>query len=109
MGNSGGNPRSVIAPYAVDDNTAQFEAALRYANEKAQFSVSYWYSKYQNDKDSFTWQNPYGLISGWQPNSGVGFPTGFGRMALPPDNDFHQVQVTGAYNFTDLTRLVATA
>jgi MtrB/PioB family decaheme-associated outer membrane protein len=108
MGNSGGNPRSVLVPYAIDDHTTQVEAALRYNSEALQMSLAYWYSKYENDKDSFTWQNPYALISGWQANSGVGFPTGFGRMALPPDNDFHQVQATGGYNFNPTTRLTAT-
>jgi len=108
MGNTGGNPRSVLVPYAIDDNTTQVEAALRYYSRKFQGTLSYWYSKYENDKDSFTWQNPFGIIAGWQPNSGVGFPTGFGRMALPPDNDFHQVQATGAYNFNDTTRLTTT-
>jgi MtrB/PioB family decaheme-associated outer membrane protein len=108
MGNSGGNPRSVLVPYQVDDNTTQVEAALRYQNEKLQLSLSYWFSQYRNDQNSFTWQNPYALISGWQPNSGVGFPTGFGRMALTPDNDFQQIQATGGYNFTPTTRLTAT-
>jgi MtrB/PioB family decaheme-associated outer membrane protein len=108
MGNTGGNPRAVLVPYQVDDNTTQLEAALRYYSGPLQLSLSYWYSKYENDKDSFTWQNPFGIINGWQANSGVGFPTGFGRMALTPDNDFHQVQATGGYNFTPTTRLTAT-
>ena len=108
MGNTGGNPRSVLVPYSIDDNTTQIEAALRYASRDLQFSVSYWYSKYQDNKDSFTWQNPYAPISGWQPNSGVGFPTGFGRMSLPPDNDFQQIQAIGGYNFTSTTRLTTT-
>jgi len=34
MGNSGGNPRSVLVPYQIDDNTTQVEATLRYQNEK---------------------------------------------------------------------------
>src|SRR4029079_19033397 len=81
---------------------------LRYQNEKLQLSLSYWFSQYRNDQNSFTWQNPYALISGWQPNSGVGFRTGFGRMALTPDNDVQQIQATGGYNFTPTTRLTAT-
>jgi MtrB/PioB family decaheme-associated outer membrane protein len=108
MGNSGGNPRSVIVPYAIDDHTTQVEAGLRYYSRKLQLAFNYWYSKYKNDDDAFTWQNPFGLISGWQPASGVGFPTGWGRMALPPGNDFNQIEATGGYNFTDTTRLTAT-
>ena len=108
MGNTGGNPRSVLVPYKIDDNTTQLEAALKYYSRDLQFTLSYWYSKYRNDQDSFTWQNPYALIGGWQAGSGVGFPTGWGRMALPPDNDFNQVQATGGYNFTPTTRLTTT-
>jgi MtrB/PioB family decaheme-associated outer membrane protein len=108
MGNTGGNPRSVLVPYAIDDNTTQIDAALNYYARDFQFTLSYWYSDYRNDKDSFTWQNPYAAIAGWEGQAGVGFPTGFGRMALPPDNDFHQIQATGAYNFTPATRLTAT-
>ena len=108
MGNTGGNPRSVLVPYPIDDNTTQLEAALNYYSRDLQFTLSYWYSKYRNDEDSFTWQNPYAAISGWDGPAGVGFPTGFGRMSLPPDNDFNQVQATGAYNFGSTTRLTAT-
>jgi MtrB/PioB family decaheme-associated outer membrane protein len=108
MGNSGGNPRSVLVPYAIDDNTTQLEAALNYYSRDLQFTLSYWYSKYRNDQDSFTWQNPYAAISGWEGPAGVGFPTGFGRMALPPDNDFNQIQATAGYNFNPTTRLTAT-
>jgi MtrB/PioB family decaheme-associated outer membrane protein len=108
MGNTGGNPRSVLVPYPIDDNTTQVEAALDYFSQKFQFKLSYWYSKYSNDKDSFTWQNPYAAITGWDGAAGVGFPTGFGRMSLPPDNDFNQIQATGGYNFSPTTRLTAT-
>ena len=108
FGNSGGNPRAVIIPYPIDDNTNQFEVALKYASEQTQFSVSYWYSKYSNNVNSLTWQNPYALVSGWQAGSGVGFPTGFGSMSLEPNNDFQQIKANFGYNFSATTRLVAT-
>ena len=108
IGNSGGNPRSVIIPYVIDDSTNQFEVALKYASEQAQFTLTYWYAKYANNNDSQTWQNPYGLVSGWQAGSGVGFPTGYGRIGLEPDNNFQQLQANLAYNFTNATRVVAT-
>jgi len=109
MGSNGGNPRAALVPAPVNDNTQQFDIGLRYTSDVAQFNISYWYSKYSNDESTLTWQNPFANQTGlWQAGSGVGFPTGFGRMSLAPDNDFQQVQATGAYNFTPTTRLTGT-
>lgn len=103
MGNTGGNPRSVIVPYGIDDKTQQIEAALHWSSKDAQANLSYWYSKYDNDNSSFAWQNPYNIITGWAGASG--FPTGYGRIGAMPSNDFHQFQLSGAWNVTPTTRL----
>lgn len=110
FGNTGGNPRAVLVPYKLNDNTTQLEAALNYFSRDLQLTLSYWYSRYKDDSDSFTWQNPYASLAlpNWDAAAGVGFPTGWGRMSLPPSNDFNQIQATGAYNFTPTTRLTAT-
>lgn len=107
MGNSGGNPRATMIPNPLSDSTKQIEAALRWSSEKAQVSLSYWYSKYENDNSSLTWQNPYNIISGWVGNSG--FPTGYGRIATLPDNDFHQIMLSGGWNITPTTRFTGMA
>ncbi|MDR2710487.1 MAG: MtrB/PioB family decaheme-associated outer membrane protein [Burkholderiales bacterium] len=107
MGNNGGNPRSTLMPLPINDNTQQIEAKLRWNTEKAQVEGMYYFSKYSNDNNSLTWQNPYNAISGWLPDSG--FPGGTGRMSLAPDNSFHQFQLTGGYNFTPVTRLTGVA
>ena len=103
MGNSGGNPRSVIIPYPLNDKTSQVEATLHWSSETAQLNLSYWYSKYENDNSSQVWQNPYNIINGWVGASG--FPTGYGRLATMPSNDFHQIQLNGGWNITPTTRL----
>ncbi len=106
MGNTGGNPRSAILPYQLNDTTKQVEAAVRWTGVQGQLNLSYWYSRYDNDANSLTWQNPYATIGGWAGNSG--FPTGFGRLGLMPSNDYHQVQASGGWNFTRNTRLTST-
>jgi MtrB/PioB family decaheme-associated outer membrane protein len=106
MGNSGGNPRSAILPFELNDSTKQVEAVLSWLGKQGQLNVSYWYSKYENDAGSLTWQNPYNVIAGWA--AGTGFPTGFGRLGLMPSNDFHQIQATGGWNFDRKTRLTGT-
>ena len=103
MGNSGGNPRSVIVPYPISDKTQQIEAAVHWSSKDAQATLAYWYSRYENDNSSFTWQNPYSIITGWSGNSG--FPTGYGRLGAMPSNDFQQIQLSGAWNVTPTTRL----
>lgn len=107
MGNTGGNPRSVLMPLPINDHTQQVEAKLRWSTEKAQLEGAYYFSKYSNNNDSLTWQNPYNAIAGWVPGSG--FPNGYGRMGLMPDNSFHQFQLSGGYNFTNYTRLTGVA
>ncbi|CAG0969651.1 decaheme-associated outer membrane protein, MtrB/PioB family [Burkholderiales bacterium] len=103
MGNSGGNPRAAVIPYELNDRTQQVEASLHWASKAAQLNLSYWYSRYDNDNSSFTWQNPYAIIAGWAGASG--FPTGYGRLAAMPSNDFHQFQLTGGWSVTPTTRL----
>jgi MtrB/PioB family decaheme-associated outer membrane protein len=113
MGNTGGNPRAAILPYGLNDSTKQVEAVLNWTGTKGQASFSYWYSKYDQEQNSLSWQNPYGGIAGWGVGapgfSGTGFPTGFGRLGLMPSNDYWQVQATGGWNFTRDTRMTAAA
>ncbi|MCL4802001.1 MAG: MtrB/PioB family decaheme-associated outer membrane protein [Burkholderiales bacterium] len=106
MGNTGGNPRSAILPYDLKDRTQQVEAVVRWRSKEAQANFSYWYSRYDPDVNSLTWQNPYNIIAGWAGNSG--FPTGFGRLGLMPENHFHQFSATGAWNFAPKQRLTST-
>lgn len=105
IGNSGGNPRSVLIPEPVDYETNQFEALLQYAGDKAQFQIGYYMSLFNNQNTSLIWQNPFTAIAGWA--AAAGFPTGQGQLGLPPDNQFHQLMVSGGYNFSQTTRLTA--
>lgn len=104
IGNSGGNPRAVVAPEPVDYLTQQADVTLAYADAGKNFSVGYYVSRFDNENASLVWQNPYSSITGWAPTV-VGFPNGQGQMHLEPDNAFHQVNVAGGWAFTDRTRL----
>jgi len=87
-----------LIPRPVDDSTQQMETKLRWNTEKAQLEGVYYFSKYSNNNESLTWQNPFNsTTSPW------------GRMSLEPDNYFHQVQLSGGYNFTPTTRLTGVA
>jgi MtrB/PioB family decaheme-associated outer membrane protein len=105
MGNSGGNPRAILAPEPVDYQTDTIEAVLTYADTTKQLSVGYYVSLFDNDNNSLVWQNPYSSINGWTPTAQVGYPNGQGQMHLEPDNEFHQFNVSGGWNFSPTTRL----
>lgn len=111
MGNSGGNPRSAILPYDRDSKTHQIEARLEWFTKQAQANVSFWYSKFDPDSNARTWQNPYTNAWGAACNPGAGgcaFPTGLGRVGLMPENDFWQLQGTGAWNINPKNRVTGT-
>ena len=105
FGNSGGNPRSALLPEPVDYTTDQFEALLRYTSQRLQFQFGYYGSLFKNANNRLTWSNPY-ADSVWTAAPGcddLGCPTG--QLAQEPDNQFHQLQASGSYTFTPLTRL----
>jgi MtrB/PioB family decaheme-associated outer membrane protein len=106
IGNSGGNPRAVLIPEPTDYETNEFEASIGYADPTLQFQIGYYLSLFNNQHDGLIWQNPFAQIGGWAP--GVGFPTGQGRLGLPPDNRFHQINASGGYNINPFTRLSGT-
>ena len=105
IGNSGGNPRAVILPEPIDYDTREAEFALRYTDARKQFEFKYLVSVFNDADESLVWQNPYLAINGWDPSAG--YPTGFGEIALPPDNQFHQASFAGGYRFSDTLRMSA--
>ena len=105
IGNSGGNPRAVILPEPVDYDTREAEFALRYTDAHKQFEFRYLVSVFDDASESLVWQNPYLAINGW--DASAGFPTGFGEISLPPDNQFHQATFSGGYRWSDSLRLSA--
>jgi hypothetical protein len=96
--NIAGRGSAMIVPYQIDDKTQQVEAVLAYTAKDAQFQIGYHYSRFENALDKFDVQNPFSSAAG---NLNQ-------RMSLAPDNDYHQINATGAYRFDKTTRLSAT-
>jgi MtrB/PioB family decaheme-associated outer membrane protein len=103
IGNSGGNPRAVLAPEPVDYSTTEILVSAAYTTQRLQLQGSWFTSRFQNHADSFTWQNPYALINGW--TAPAGFPTSFGQVALAPDNDYSRFALHGGYDIDSHTRM----
>lgn len=105
IGNTGGNPRTAIVPEPLAYRTNEAETALRWNGERVQLQIGYEMSLFDDANDSLTWQNPFTQVNGWQAGAGVGYPTGFGRKATPPDNSFYQVSASGGADLPWNTRV----
>lgn len=90
------NSSQLVEP--VDYVTDQVDASASYTGAKLQAKLAYYGSTFRNANQSLTWQDPYS-----PPVNGENF----GRLALPPDNQFHQVLASAGYQFSAATRVSA--
>ena len=91
------NAAQLVEP--VDTVTDQIDASTSYTGNRLQAKLAYYGSTFRNGNDSLTWKNPFTMAP---------FLGGTdGRLALPPDNQFHQVQASLGYQFNDRTRASA--
>lgn len=104
FGTSGGNPASAILPEPVDYETDTFDLKFGYANDRGAVHAGYNLSLFRNDHTSITWQNAY-TGSPWVDSTS--YPTGQGRLGLPPDSKAHRMSLSGHYLITKTTRATA--
>ena len=91
------NASQLAAP--VDYDTDEIDASASYATAKLQAKFAYYGSRFRNNNASLTWRNPFSVPA---------FPDAVsGQLALPPDNEFHQISASAGYQFTDRTRATA--
>jgi MtrB/PioB family decaheme-associated outer membrane protein len=88
------NAAQLVEP--VDYVTDEVEASVTYTTGKWQSRLAYYGSFFSNDNESLTWQNAYNPIV---PGADAG------QLALPPDNQFHQVLLSSGYQLSERTRL----
>ncbi len=86
-----------LLPEPVNQDTNLVNATLSYAGEEGQLDLTYHASYFDNSYASLTWQDPF------NPTTGVG------SLALAPDNEFHQLSLTGAYTLPYRSRLTGVA
>jgi MtrB/PioB family decaheme-associated outer membrane protein len=99
---------SLMLPEPIDANHSQIEARLSYALEKLRFSVGYYGSFYRNANTSL---NPSVTGDLYNPVGTLLLPPTAGLLtylnqpvSLSPDNQAHQLDLSGNYDFTDKTR-----
>jgi MtrB/PioB family decaheme-associated outer membrane protein len=76
----------LVAP--VNQVTDQLEVSTSFTSRRLQATLAYQISLFRNDHDALTWANPF---------TPVVLGSGSGQLALAPDNQFHQIVGSGAY------------
>ena len=87
-----GNTKISILPEPIDQDTDIVNAILRYAGNSGQVDLKYQMSVFNNNYASLSWQDPFN-------------PVAAGSMSLAPDNEFHQLSLTGGYALPYNSRL----
>ncbi|MBE9559643.1 MAG: MtrB/PioB family outer membrane beta-barrel protein, partial [Proteobacteria bacterium] len=79
-----GNTTIALLPEPIDQDTDIVNATLSYAGDGGQVDLKYQMSLFDNNNNSLSWQDPFN-------------PVASGSMSLAPDNEFHQLSLTGGY------------
>ncbi|MDH3209599.1 MAG: MtrB/PioB family decaheme-associated outer membrane protein [Burkholderiaceae bacterium] len=98
----------LMLPEPIDANHSQVEARLSYANGDLRLNGGYYGSFYRNAVGSLNPSVPASLDN----PLGIPLPLSAGLqdilsrpVALPPDNQAHQLDIAGTYTFTPSTRV----
>lgn len=89
------NEAQLAAP--VDYRTDQIDAAAAYSAANFQGRIAYYGSLFANDTAALAWENPYAALGG----------STLGQLALAPDNEFHQLLLSGGYRLHERARVTA--
>jgi MtrB/PioB family decaheme-associated outer membrane protein len=89
------NSSELVQP--IDYSTDQIDASASYTGAKLQAKLAYYGSLFHNNNPALTWQDPFTSVAG----------ESAGQLALPPANQFHQIQASAGYQFSDRTRASA--
>ena len=90
------NTTTALIPEPIDYDTNTVNATLSYIGDKGQMDLTYHMSLFENDHDNLSWDNPFF-------NTTPGYTTG--NMSLAPDNEFHQLAISGSYNLPYKSRI----
>lgn len=93
-GTTGGTGRFQFTPEPIDSTTMQLETTLGYTGDNLQISSGYYGTSYDNHNTALN-ITEVGAATGL---------AGFTPIGLPPDNQSHQLFLSGGYSFTPTTR-----
>ncbi len=91
-GTTGGAGNFEFAPEPIHSSIRQIEVNLGYSGEQMQLSGGYYGTAYNNKNPALNFTGGAAALATFTP------------IALPPDNQSHQLNLSGGYNFTPTTR-----
>lgn len=96
----GGPARGVLVPEVIDYKTDYLRASLGWVGQRAYATIGYTGSQFRNGTNLWLVENPF---NGSLLNPEFG---NFAHMVGAPDNEMHQLSVSGGYNFSSATKLM---
>ncbi|MGV7220761.1 MAG: MtrB/PioB family decaheme-associated outer membrane protein [Nitrospinales bacterium] len=118
VGNRTLDPEAIILPAPVDQSVYEVSASIAHHGEKAQMELQYFFSLYNNEKESLTFENPFVRPAGPPPGPPPPPPPpgppppplpDVARISREPDHLMHRVSLTGGVNLSNTTRVSAIA
>jgi MtrB/PioB family decaheme-associated outer membrane protein len=113
-------PRSLVAqlPEPIDYKTDDIKLSLAFNGDSYQVDTTYQYSRFENSNDALTWNSLFhapGFFNSAAVNDDYddirqGFGTSYattGKIALSPDNTYHNLMVNAGFNLPWASRLTA--
>jgi hypothetical protein len=85
---------ATVIPDLIHQETDEYKASINYREGKTFFKAAYYGSLLHNDVQSMSWQS-------WA------LPSHTDTISSAPSNQFHQLSLSGGFNFTPTTKLVA--
>jgi MtrB/PioB family decaheme-associated outer membrane protein len=80
--------------------TETYNLSLNWVGDDAHFKLNYFASIFKDDYRSLAWDNPFYDPEGSEPP-----PYPVNVLATAPDNEFHQLNFSGGYDFSATTKL----
>lgn len=99
-----GAERIAILMTPTNYRTDTYNLALNWMGDKGFVTAEYFASLFHDEYNGLSWSNPFlnSQATGTAPPAG-GFPVD--TMGTAPSNQFHQLNLTGGYNFSSATHL----
>jgi MtrB/PioB family decaheme-associated outer membrane protein len=91
------NAANLVEPVSYE--TDQLDASASYTGRKWQAKLAYYGSNFRNSNEALNWRTPF--IGPLAPVATTG------QLALPPDNQFHQILASTGFQINQRTRATA--
>jgi MtrB/PioB family decaheme-associated outer membrane protein len=105
VGNSGAGETMATLMNPTNYKTDTYNLSLNWVGDDAHFRVNYFASIFKDNYRSISWDNPFydpGVLVDTAPSLPP-YPSNV--LATAPDNEFHQLNFSGGYDFSATTKL----